>query len=78
MEAPVWAFNKCDYKTGKKKRCSQLRMDFVFSGGGSCHVYNSRKRASRENVVQYAVGKMRSCLKRLPGGREWDTIGGKC
>lgn len=33
------------------------------------HAYNSRERASGENVVQYAVGKMRSSVKRPPGGR---------
>lgn len=34
------------------------------------HAYNSRERASRENVVQYAVGKMRSSVKRPSGERK--------
>lgn len=70
----MWTFNKFDYKI-KKKRCSQLRIDFKWEVLD--HVYNSRRMVSRENVVQYAVGKMRSSIKRSPGGRRWERVGGK-
>ena len=67
----MWTFNKFDYKIRKKKKWSQLRIDF------KCevldHVYNSR----RENIVQYVVGKMRSSIQRSPGGRKSDRVDGK-
>ena len=31
-----------------------------------------------KNVVQHAVGKMRSSIKRPRGGRRWDRAGGRC